>query len=75
MKRLLLLLAPALLLCQCADTGEGGEVAPTGYRLGIQKGIADHAAGLSSSPERYEAEYSSSDRDDFSRGYIKGYAR
>ena len=73
MRSYVVLALASLCLCQCGTTG--GERPLRGYKLGVMKGGADAAAGLSRTPSRYEAEYSSSSADDFARGYHKGYDR
>ncbi len=74
MKVFFLPLAAVLLLCQCGGlTGSRGEL--RGYRLGLEKGGADRAAGLSCTPTRYSAEYTGGEAEDFARGYLKGYER
>lgn len=72
MRLLPLLVIGVLMVTQCGTDGSGS---PTGYRLGLEKGSADRAAGLSCTPTRYEAEYSRLERDSFARGYLKGYER
>ncbi|MCH7226151.1 hypothetical protein [Haloferula sp. A504] len=71
MKSPLLLALASLFLCQCGNVG--GEQTLRGYKLGVMKGGADAAAGLSCTPSRYEAEYSGGEAEDFARGYRKGY--
>lgn len=73
MKSFPILALASLFLCQCGVTG--GDRPIHGYKLGVMKGGADAAAGLSRTPSRYEAEYSGSEADDFARGYEKGYNR
>ena len=67
----ILLIIPVLLFCQCGLIGSSS----SGYGLGLEKGAADRAAGLSCTPSRYEAEYSSAGAESFHRGYRKGYER
>ncbi len=58
-----------------AEPGSSGTPAAitSSYELGIAKGRADGAGGLSRTPGRHEALYSQADRDDFFRGYEAGY--
>lgn len=76
MKRLPFLVMAILSVCHCGPgAGAGGAGELRGYKLGLMKGGADRAAGLSATPARYESEYSNSERNDFFRGYQKGYSR
>lgn len=81
MKRLPFLVMAVLSVCHCGPgagagvAGAGGAGELRGYKLGLMKGGADRAAGLSATPARYESEYSNSERNDFFRGYQKGYSR
>lgn len=55
-----------------ADTGTPPAVVG-GYELGLAKGRADGAGGLSRNPERHSQWYSQADRSEFFRGYEAGY--